>query len=147
MSPWMPPTYVWLGIEGLFGVKPTFGGLRMDPSIPPEWNWIAARNLPYNGLTISAFVYDGVIYSNYALRSSLPVKTGVLVESSADNDRFMCIAIKTAKEIAVFTASDEGGDGTLSIVQEGFMISESISLAPGEATLLNVSTKVRVAEG
>jgi len=142
----MPPTYVWLAIEGLFGVRSSLGGLIMNPAIPPNWNWIAVRNLPYNGMTISAFVLEGVIYSNFALKSSLPVKTGELVEAFADNDSIMCIAIKIAEEIAVFAASDEGGDGTISIVQDGFIISESISLAPGEAKLFSISTKVRVEE-
>jgi len=146
MSPWMPPTYVWLAIEGLFGVRSSLGGLIMSPAIPPNWNWIAVRNLPYNGMTISAFVLEGVIYSNIALKSSLPVKTGELVEAFADNDSILCIAIKIAEEIAVFAASDEGGDGTISIVQDGFIISESISLARGEAKLFSISTKVRVEE-
>ncbi len=146
MSPWMPPTYVWLGIGGLLGVKSSFGGLRMDPAIPAEWNWIAVKNLSYNGATISAFLYGGVIYSNHPIKSGLPVKTGALAEATADNDRIMCIAIKTPGEIAVFAASDDGGDGTLSIVQEGFVISESISLARGEAKLLSVSTKVHAGE-
>ncbi|HYQ86263.1 MAG TPA: amylo-alpha-1,6-glucosidase, partial [Bacteroidota bacterium] len=146
MSPWMPPTYVWLAIEGLFGVRSSLGGLIMNPAIPPNWNWIAVRNLPYNGMTISAFVLEGVIYSNIALKSSLPVKTGELVEAFADNDSILCIAIKIAEEIAVFAASDEGGDGTISIVQDGFIISESISLARGEAKLFSISTKVRVEE-
>ena len=38
LSPWTPPTYLWLGIEGLLGVEPNLSGSGINPSIPPPGN-------------------------------------------------------------------------------------------------------------
>ena len=46
MSPWMPPTYLWLGVAGLAGVAPRPGTLEINPHLPEEWDWISVRNLP-----------------------------------------------------------------------------------------------------
>lgn len=72
MSPWMPPTYLWLGVEGLAGVAPRPGGLTVDPHLPPGWSWLSVRNLPYQGGTFSLFIHDGHLYTTRPVESALP---------------------------------------------------------------------------
>ena len=74
MSPWMPPTYLWLGLEGLLGLQPTPGGLHANPNLPADWHWIGLRHLPYRGGRISLFACDGRIYSSASLDSAWPVR-------------------------------------------------------------------------
>jgi len=72
MSLWMPPTYLWLAVEGLLGVQPSLDGLKMNPALPENRNWIAVKNVPYRQGRVSALVYDGVTYSTHPLKSNLP---------------------------------------------------------------------------
>ena len=55
MSPWMPPTYLWLGVEGLAGVTVSMGEMAIAPNLPEHWQWLSMRNLPYKGGGMSFF--------------------------------------------------------------------------------------------
>jgi glycogen debranching enzyme len=77
MSPWMPPTYLWLGVEGLCGVdtggaEAGVGGLAISPNLPKEWQWLSMRNLPYRGGRLSFFCYQGMLHTTHAVSSPLP---------------------------------------------------------------------------
>ncbi len=74
MSPWMPPTYLWLGIEGLAGVEAQPGGLRAAPNLPPGWTWFGLRNLPYRGGQVSLFAHEGRLYSTLAVETEWPLE-------------------------------------------------------------------------
>ena len=76
MSPWMPPTYVWLGIEGLLGVKSGMNGLEISPCIPPDWGWVAIKNLLYKEKSITAFLFENVLHSSAQVTSTYPVRCG-----------------------------------------------------------------------
>jgi|GEM_PF-4386151 len=42
-------------MEGLLGIKMNEQGLNIGINLPPEWNWIAGRNIPYKGEKFSFF--------------------------------------------------------------------------------------------
>ena len=69
LSPWMPPTYLWLAVEGLLGIEPTTTGLRIAPNLESGWNWAAARQVPYGGRTMSLFLHDGTLYTTQPAES------------------------------------------------------------------------------
>jgi mannosylglycerate hydrolase MGH1-like protein len=141
MSPWMPPTYVWVGMEGLLGVRPTLEGLEVNPCIPPGWNWIAVKHFPYKGTAVALFFYDGILYSNYPVKSPVPLKLGELVETSVDADSILCIALKSPEGIILFAASPSEARGTITVTDGKRRIRESIHLGPGEAKLMDLATK------
>jgi hypothetical protein len=74
MSPWMPPTYLWLGIEGLAGIEAQPSSLRVAPNLPPDWTWFGLRNLPYRGGQVSLFAHDGRLYSTLAVDTEWPLE-------------------------------------------------------------------------
>lgn len=65
LSPFVPGIYLWCGLEGLAGIEPQASGLRVKPSIPREWGWIAISHLPYRGypLTLLAAAKERTIYT------------------------------------------------------------------------------------
>lgn len=69
MSPWMPPTYVWLMFEGLLGFEPTVDGLRVNPHLPSDWKWVGARDVPARGRRFSCFFYRRTLYTTMAVQS------------------------------------------------------------------------------
>ncbi|MBC7541279.1 MAG: hypothetical protein H7338_00960 [Candidatus Sericytochromatia bacterium] len=67
MSPWMPPTFVWLAIEGLAGLTPHVpdaDGKRghLAPNLPADWSWIGGRNLRLGADSVSFFQCDGILH-------------------------------------------------------------------------------------
>ncbi len=56
LSPWFPPRYVWAAIEGACGLVPALAGVRIAPNLPPGWSWLAARNVPVGGASLSWIV-------------------------------------------------------------------------------------------
>jgi hypothetical protein len=62
LSPWMPPTYIWLAVEGLLGFSFEFDKVKFEPSLPPNWKWIAIENLNFKGRLIDAFMFEGKLY-------------------------------------------------------------------------------------
>ncbi len=74
LSPWMPPTYLWLAVEGLMGIEPTVDGLRVAPHLESGWTWAAAHKVPYAGKLVSLFLHDGTVYTNHAAETDWPQK-------------------------------------------------------------------------
>jgi hypothetical protein len=70
----MPPTYLWLGIEGLAGIEAQPSSLRVAPNLPPDWTWFGLRNLPYRGGQVSLFAHDGRLYSTLAVDTEWPLE-------------------------------------------------------------------------
>ena len=56
LSPWEPPRFMWAAVEGVCGVMLTPGLPSINPLIPPEWKWVALRQLPYHGGALTYFV-------------------------------------------------------------------------------------------
>ncbi len=73
LSPWAPPTVVWMAVEGLGGLRPTSDAPGIEPCLAPGWNWLAVAGVPYRGGRLTWFVHNGVLYCTHAVRSALPV--------------------------------------------------------------------------
>lgn len=138
MSPWMPPTYVWLGVEGLMGVVPTLEGLEISPAIPLGWKWVAIRDLLYKQEKVTAFLYDGTLYSSRLVTSKYPVKVGARVNTTVDNESIFCICISVADDLLVFAASEEEAEGKVAIETPGSHQEVGVKLMAGEAILLSL---------
>jgi hypothetical protein len=134
MSPWMPPTYLWLGIEGLAGVRPTPAGLEVAPNLPPEWTWMALRALPYRGGRVSFFAHAGRLYSTAPLISPWPVE--VFATDASDEvtveGPFTALALGGPGGGAVLVMASAAGQGA---VRWG-AARQAVALAAGEAVVL-----------
>lgn len=146
MSPWMPPTYLWLGVEGLLGVKPLLDGLEINPNLPREWNWIAVRDLLLRDTRISCFLFKGTLYSTQQVKSAHPVVVGNIVESSCENAAIFHIALETGKEILLLVAADEEVEATVVMQHGAAEIEIEVMLSKGEAKLYRPTTEMRPTE-
>jgi len=138
MSPWMPPPYLWLGVEGLMGVKPTLEGLEINPAIPPEWKWIAIKDLLYKNEKVSAFLHDGTLYATHSVTSKYPVKVGAKANTTVDNGRIFCICIAVDEDLLLFAVSDKQTEGKVTIEIFGSRNEIGIKLKAGEAILISL---------
>ena len=106
-SPWMAPTYLWLTIDGLLGVRPGLDTLRIQPNLPEAWQWCAVRNVPYWGAKFSYFVYSGVLYTDRAVDTPYPQE----VFERDITDWLECntyaLGFQRGSEIVIFVGSDE----------------------------------------
>ncbi|MGI8916449.1 MAG: MGH1-like glycoside hydrolase domain-containing protein [Chloroflexota bacterium] len=67
LSPWEPPRFLWAAVEGVCGLMLTPGLPRIDPLVPPDWKWVALRELPYHGQPLTYFaVRHGMQFHVYA---------------------------------------------------------------------------------
>ena len=135
MSPWMPPTYVWLGVEGLMGVKPTLDGLAIDPAIPSTWNWIAVNRLLYKSEHISAFLFDGTLYSTHVVESLHPRKMGTHVNTASNNPNIFTLGLALGDETILFVAADVPVTGRAMIEHAQGAKWQEVTLKSGEALL------------
>lgn len=144
MSPWMPPTYLWLGVEGVLGVNVTLTDLEITPVIPPAWRWIAVENLLVKGERVNAFLYDGILYSSRAVKSGFPLTVGVPVPVSVDNPSMTALALRVHEEIILFVASDEPAAGRVTVEAGPVALQEDVSLQAGGAALYRFSAEASV---
>ncbi len=56
LSPWEPPRFMWAAIEGLAGVSFDVKGIRVDPALPADWQWLRLSNLRTRGEVLSFFL-------------------------------------------------------------------------------------------
>ena len=134
MSPWMPPTYLWLGIEGLAGLQATPAGLAVTPHLPPTWTWLGLRNLPYRGGRISLFACAGRLYASTPLDTPWPLEvypteaTAALVVDGA----FYTLALQGPAGGVVLVAAADAAAGTVRWGRG----TQSVNLPAGAATVL-----------
>ena len=141
MSPWMPPTYLWLAYEGLLGFEPSPDGLRINPHIPSDWKWIGVRNVPIMGTTLSCFYYRRTLYS------SIPVASrGDTVVMDEDVTRYVesnapfTLALSDERQTLVFIGTDRAGTFDVSIQPPLTAEPEThvVSLNAGDARLIKL---------
>lgn len=144
MSPWMPPTYLWLGVEGLAGVTPRVEGLSVSPNLPAHWRWLVMRNLPYRGQSVSFFVHNGHLHTTCRVESALPQSVysrDVTPEVEAEGE--LCIvAFEDEAGISLLACASGAAQGTAA-TENIIRFREhtlSVSLAPGEAILVRWNT-------
>ncbi len=73
LSPWFPPRYVWAAIEGVGGLDTSSDPPALDPRLAPGWKWLAMRNVPFRGRSLTWFVVrapDVRVYANVEFRYS-----------------------------------------------------------------------------
>jgi hypothetical protein len=136
LSPWTPPTYLWLAIEGLLGINPTLDGLEMNPSIPGGWEWICVKDLPYREGTLSAFLIDGELYASQPLLGKVAVNVGIELPTDAENEGFCSIGMALGEDVIVFVASEAGGEGSVSVECSGSRLTREVVLTEAGATLI-----------
>jgi glycogen debranching enzyme len=139
MSPWVPPTYLWLAYEGPLGLEPSPDGLRVNPHLPADWKWIGVRDIPVMGTTMSCFYYRRTLYS------SIPVASrghcAVLNEDvtrNMESDAPFFVALADDRQALVFIATDR--EGAFNVVLHPPIVkqrqTETLQLAAGDARLL-----------
>jgi len=131
MSPWTPPTYLWLGVEGLMGVKPSPGGLKVNPAIPATWEWTFLLGMPWRDQVLTAVFHRGKIYSTHPLESDHPVMIGARLPASAENEQIVAVAFRFDSDIYLFAASDQECEGTVAIQHSRGTVREQVKLAAG----------------
>ncbi|MGE5314064.1 MAG: hypothetical protein ACM3Q4_05175 [Acidobacteriota bacterium] len=115
MSPWMPPLYLWLGIEGLFGIAPKFTGLEVEPAMPEGWEWLAIKDLRMQGASLSMFVHQGVLYTTGEVKSTYPVRKGGEVRAGCSDPSMTVIAIELDEGTALFAHADADTEADVEI--------------------------------
>ncbi len=134
MSPWMPPTYLWLAVEGLLGLDPWSADISVAPHLPGTWTWMAVKHLLFRGKAMTMLIHRGTLYSTVPVRSPLPVVVGE--ELVFDHDELFTVAFDLGREIIVFAASDEAWEGCLTFQSSGLAFEKELSIAAGGAVLL-----------
>lgn len=142
LSPWTPPTYLWLGIEGLLGVRCSWETVELNPAIPPDWGWIAVKDLQVNGTAITAFLFEGVLYATHALKSSHRVKVGISLKTDAADPRLFTAGLRVDHEFLLFAAADEPLDTVATIECDGTRHEHRVVLAGGDAALFRFARHV-----
>lgn len=138
MSPWMPPTYLWLGVEGLLGVQPSLRGLTMNPVLPSGWKWLAVKDLLYKGMALTAFLFDGRLYSTFPVDSRLPVTLGKPVGTFQDEASVFLIGMKLEQEYVLFAAADRIVTATVGLAPDEVVFSTQVTLMEGESRLFRI---------
>jgi hypothetical protein len=146
MSPWMPPTYVWLAFEGLLGFEPTADGLRVNPHLPSDWKWVGARNAGVRGEKLSCFYHRRVLYSTLPVMSRS--KTVVLpddVTEHVESDAPFVLALRNHERTLLFVGTDEPGTYRVTIKPPLVFEPErhEIELRAGDARMLELRKKRR----
>ncbi|HEY9723022.1 MAG TPA: hypothetical protein V6D47_13505, partial [Oscillatoriaceae cyanobacterium] len=144
MSPWMPPTFVWLGLEGLAGLTPLTQGprARLAPNLPPEWRWLGARNVSLGQERLAFFILDGTLHvAGAAVEAAEPVERydAELTETIASDAPFT-LALRRGDTLRVFVATDAPCVVRLRAEGEDYFI----ELGAGEARMVTVPVAARV---
>jgi hypothetical protein len=125
LSPWFAPRYLWAAIEGAAGLMPRLDGSCIAPHIPPEWSWIAARNVPLGGLPFTWIVLrmDRLrILTTRDVESDLPVERferDVTAHVRVEGEDVAVVALADEKRIVVFLGNREPHTTTVAILRDG----------------------------
>jgi hypothetical protein len=139
MSPWMPPTYLWLAYEGPMGLEPSPDGLRINPHLPNDWRWIGVRDLPIMGTSLSCFYYRRTLYSSIPVASRRHcVVLNEDVSRAVESDVPFAVALADEHQTIVFLATDHQGIFTFTLHPPivDTTQTQTLSLGAGEARLL-----------
>jgi glycogen debranching enzyme len=106
-SPWVAPTYLWLTIDGVLGLRPGIDTLRIQPHLPDAWQWCAIRNIPFQGGHFSYFVYSGTLYTDRTVESTYPVEVYERDITAHLECNAYALGFQRGNEIVIFVGSDE----------------------------------------
>ena len=141
MSPWMPPTYLWLAYEGPLGFEPSPDGLRINPHLPDDWKWIGVRDVPIMGTVMSCFYYRRTLYASIPVAShSRCVVLDEDVSRHVESDAPFVVALADGRQTLVFVATDH--PGTFAVRIKPPLVAapreETLTLAAGDARLIKL---------
>ena len=128
LSPWTPPTYFWLAVEGLLGLRCSLTTIELNPATPPAWGWIAVKDLPVHGIALTALLHEGVLYSSAPVKSNFPVQIGSELHARCDSSAFVVIAFEIHHEIVVFAAGPANARSVIRFEQGGQPVSMDCTL-------------------
>lgn len=143
LSPWMPPTYVWLVVEGLFGIRPTWRGtLRVEPSLPPGWGWAALRDLPFRGRQVTILLHEGRVYATAEVEGPWPAERYDEDLSHRVQGDVPAVLLVRPGEALLWVASAEEREVCLQLPELGGEVPLQLTtrLRAGEAQLLRFRT-------
>lgn len=143
LSPWMPPTYIWLMVEGLFGIRPTWQGtLCVEPSLPQDWRWAALRDLPFRNRNVTLILHEGCIYTTADVESSWPVERFVEDISHLLRGNGVAVLLRRPGEALLWVASHQNQTVSVELPPLGGEVPTTLSLvlSAGEARLLRFRT-------
>jgi hypothetical protein len=106
-SPWVAPTYLWLAIDGMLGLRPGVDTLRIQPHLPDAWQWCAIRNIPFWGKHFSYFVYSGTLYTDRAVDSTYPVEVYERDITAHLECNAYVLGFQRGNELVIFVGADE----------------------------------------
>ncbi len=139
-SPWVAPTYLWLAVDGLLGLRPGVDILRIQPHLPESWQWCAVRNIPFWGTHFSYFVYSGVLYTDHQAESPYPQEVFERDITSSLECNAYALGFQRGNEIVIFVGADER-QGVLLKVKPPLVETEQrfeFVLNPSEARLIKL---------
>jgi hypothetical protein len=141
MSPWMPPTYLWLAYEGPLGLEPSPDGLHINPHLPGEWKWVGVRDLPVMGTTLSCFYYRRTLYASIPVASrSHCLIFHEDVSRFVECDAPFYVALSDDHQVAIFVGTDRDGTFNLRLGADvgGREVRETMTLRAGDGRLLRL---------
>lgn len=139
MSPWMPPTYLWLAVEGLLGIKPTLDGLEMNPALPAEWKWTSVVNVPYRNQLFSALFLSGIIYATHPVVSMYPVIVGSFIKAKSDNDKIFTVCFQNDSNILLFSVAEGDESGIIQFTLNDVTHTMKTIIKNGQANIFTFS--------
>lgn len=141
LSPWMPPTYIWLAVEGLLGFSFEFEKVKIKPSLPSNWSWTGVKNLPYRDSLIDAFIFDGKLYVSGIEKEKIEFDGEIIAMEKLSNAvefvgtgqiyHFTFRVLETGDKF-IFVASDIGFDGEIKVEDRIF----DVKLNSGDGMIL-----------
>ncbi len=114
MSPWMPPTFVWLGLESLAGLTPLAEGPAracLNPNLPADWSWVGGRAIALGAERLAFIFLDGTLHvAGCEVSSDYPVvryEADVTGTAQVRSNAPWTLALAQDDRIVVFVATHE----------------------------------------
>jgi hypothetical protein len=82
------------------------GLVYLEPSIPDDWKFLYAFNIPVNNSYVNFLIYDGTVYADVEVKSTLDVRVGKFNVISEDKG-IRIVIFSDSKGIEVFSISEE----------------------------------------
>lgn len=136
-----------LSETGLFRFEYAEDGIILDPTIPPEWTWVAGRGLESNSGRVDFFFWNGLLftnnenveYVNYRIRTFPRLFTDQ-IESNA-----FVIGFEKEDKGILFAATDEAKDVYVKMPAElmGRELVYNFHLGKNESKMIRITRKTK----
>ena len=133
LSPWLPPTLLWLALEGLAGLRPQGNGLTVAPAVPSHWRWFVCLRVPWRGDHLTLIYLDGELHASQAVESPLPVRVYDRITRDREEERALILRRGGRRWVFAF-APGEGWEARIRVDDREV----PVRLARGEARLIPV---------